>query len=78
MFTEHCLISALSYSFVLCGGVGWVVGGFQEITKSQPNYNFDYFAVGVVVVVGLWQFSIKSSKVRGLDQGALSRLFSLC
>ena len=52
-FLNIAKFSALSYSFVVCGGVGWVVGGFQEITKSQPNYNFDYFAVGVMVVVGL-------------------------
>ena len=28
-------------------------GGFPVITKCQPNYNFDCFVVGFVVVVVL-------------------------
>ena len=43
------------------GGGGW----FPAITWSQPNYSFGYFVVGVVVVVGLWQF---------LHQGSLLKI----
>ena len=52
MFSEFCSISALSCSFEF--ELWWVVM-FPVITLSQPNYIYAWLAVGVVVVVGLWQ-----------------------
>ena len=40
---------------MVVGGGWWVVNGrwFPASTKSQPNYSYGCFVVGVVVVVGL-------------------------
>ena len=43
----------LLYHVVLSSWWWW---WFPAITLSQPNYSYGCFVIGVVVVVGLWQY----------------------
>ena len=55
-----------------------VLGGWlPAITLSQPNCSYGCFVVGVVVVVGLWQFFTSSLKNESYRLNEITRLIRI-